>query len=398
MQVDGLGPALSISLLGISVDIMKALFIGNVFTSSTAEASPGVHVSVNNWFKSFVTEISRICEVQMLGYKHDHYYPKGGLVPGREVELNKSFDQSLAKYLNVPVLRKHSALYSLKIEFRAHVKKYGKPDIVFFPGEIEYVSEFCRWISVEFGVQVVKLVLDWISASGDWGEFIKRYGYCAGYVFLSKWCYDNCPLGPKYLFEGCLPSESYGPPGMEAFNSRQLLYTGKFYPAGGIEILIDVMSEISLEELGITFAITCPHEIDRSKLNLPDSVRFLGNLSDEDLQRVMRNATAFINPYLPDHKANLSTFPSKLLTYLPYCKPVISTITPGISEAVHPLLTNFDIYNKDSVRIAIKNVFEMDFETYLESAAIKNEYITTSFSNKERCGALVDWLMATVLG
>ena len=67
-------------------------------------------------------------------------------------------------------------------------------------------------------------------------------------------------------------------------------------------------------------------------------------MEEKKLTRIASKAYAFVNPRPLNFEPNLLNFPSKLLYYFSFEKPVLSTISPGMSpeitKAVIPIPNN----------------------------------------------------------
>ena len=57
-------------------------------------------------------------------------------------------------------------------------------------------------------------------------------------------------------------------------------------------------------------------------------------MKEKKLINIATNAYAFVNPRPLNFKPNLLNFPSKLLYYFSFEKPVLSTISPGMSPEI----------------------------------------------------------------
>jgi len=89
-------------------------------------------------------------------------------------------------------------------------------------------------------------------------------------------------------------------------------------------------------------------------------VQTVGWVSPATLDEICRSATAFLNPRPPAHGLSLASFPSKLMTYLAYGKPAVSTWTPGLADAYKDLLLVADGETPRAFAAAIDRAVSMD--------------------------------------
>ncbi len=68
-------------------------------------------------------------------------------------------------------------------------------------------------------------------------------------------------------------------------------------------------------------------------------IKFLGYLDDHALEVEAWKADVFVNPRPTNFGPNLLNFPSKILFYLSFGKPIISTKSAGLSPDYHGALT-----------------------------------------------------------
>ncbi|MGC3999847.1 MAG: glycosyltransferase [Anaeromyxobacter sp.] len=76
-------------------------------------------------------------------------------------------------------------------------------------------------------------------------------------------------------------------------------------------------------------------------------IRFFGLVPEAELERLAGLATAFLNPRPPELTASAHNFPSKVLEYLSYGHPVVSTWTPGLSPEYRDVLVLTDARAED---------------------------------------------------
>ena len=94
----------------------------------------------------------------------------------------------------------------------------------------------------------------------------------------------------------------------------------------------------------------------------------------------MLNAFAFVNPRDDKEESNQNTFPSKLLEYISYGKPILSTFSNSLDEEFNNLLLLYNPYNLMSLKEQLNNIKLMNLNELifhkkkLEIFTIKNSW------------------------
>ena len=76
-----------------------------------------------------------------------------------------------------------------------------------------------------------------------------------------------------------------------------------------------------------------------SAIEADSRIKFFGYLDDYALEVEAWKADVFVNPRPTNFGPNLLNFPSKILFYLSFGKPIISTKSAGLSPDYHSVLT-----------------------------------------------------------
>ena len=84
-----------------------------------------------------------------------------------------------------------------------------------------------------------------------------------------------------------------------------------------------------------------------------------GFVEENELNRLANKAFAFANPRPSSFASNKLNYPSKLLLYLAYGKPIISTFTDGVSPEYNELLIPIKDETDECLSEAIKQVLNM---------------------------------------
>jgi len=91
-------------------------------------------------------------------------------------------------------------------------------------------------------------------------------------------------------------------------------------------------------------------------------ITIIGFVDESRLVELASQATAFVNPRPANFKPNELNYPSKILHYFSYCKPVLSTITPGISDEYYNILDLMP--NDEGIGKSIYNILNIEKGLY----------------------------------
>jgi glycosyltransferase involved in cell wall biosynthesis len=139
-----------------------------------------------------------------------------------------------------------------------------------------------------------------------------------------------------------------------------VVYSGAHTEEAGMSLLL---AAIPLVTADVAFTITGDrgHHAGLDLLMSRDArVRTVGWVPPAALDEICRSAAAFVNPRPPAHGLSLASFPSKLMTYLAYGKPVASTWTPGLADVYKELLVVADGDTPRALAAAIERAVSMD--------------------------------------
>jgi glycosyltransferase involved in cell wall biosynthesis len=340
-------------------------------------------------------------DVYYLGHEITSLFPKGSFSPGNKVDLMYPESSVLAKYLNIWPFRWWSLSFMYKRSYPQVVNSIGKPSYLLsynpWPNQIA-LGNFVKHMHSE--VNWIMVVLDYDHAEKGFEDLLKKTKKVDYFVFLSQWAYDNFPLKNKFLLEGGVNAHSID----NRYNSYQknlgitsrkekfvILYSGMFDKWGGLEKLLQVFTSIHIDsELELWVCGFGNSDYIFKAMDYDDRIKFYGTVSNKKLENLSLKADAFINPRPKNISGNLMNFPSKLLEYLTYCKPVISTYTPGLPGEYKDVIFLIED-TEESIRNAIFDVTQLDYS----SQNLLSKKIFEFLRNKtwqNQISRLFDWI------
>ena len=318
----------------------RALFAALPFSEKAMLSYRGVSPAARRWLLGFLTGLdANEKKVHVFGHQIAPFFPKGPLIPGDSNNIIGSYPALLLRYLNLWPFRWRSLTHSYKNGIDRVVTEWGRFDYVFSYNPWPNQLAMGRYIKgKDSATKWILITLDYEDPDKDFETFLRITKGVDYYVFLSQWAYDNIPIKNKFLLEGGVKSELIQrryelqcDTIKKKFSQTKpaILYTGMFDKWGGLSVLIEAFLDLPGDvELWI-----CGFGDDayiRSALAKDARIKLYGLVSDEKLNKLSEGASLFVNPRPVNTNGNMMNFPSKILEYLTYCKPVVSTLTPGL--------------------------------------------------------------------
>lgn len=317
---------------------MKIFFCGSILNNEGLSHYKGETPAASQWIRGFVGGLTQNrCEVTNISAVWDSLFPKGYLIPGKYKYLDNNTKQILVRYLNIPVFKVSLVANALYKAIKKEIAKGNKPDVIFnYNTYPHYVSALKRIKQEYTDIKWINVVLDLDDPEADnWQQFIKDSDGSDGAIFLSWWGYMNVPIKNKFHLD-CGWSDqlpSYNEPSENIF-----IYAGKYAKFGGIDELIEVIKAYKNPEVKFYFFGKDKYS-PLDQLEKEDSrVKQFGFVSDKLLDEYCKQATGFLSPREIDFQGTKMIFPSKILFYLKYRKPVISAMLPGLSPMYDEVL------------------------------------------------------------
>jgi glycosyltransferase involved in cell wall biosynthesis len=323
---------------------LKIIWLGGVFRHSAIEASSAIAPAANLWQRRVIDTLRNAGHtVTTLAHYPDRVFPYGPLLPGKEEDFDPAYRGAFVSHLNLPRLRSACLIYSYKRSFKRLLEAEGRPDCVLSYNPMPWNSTLGRWAQSTYRIPWISLNLDFDSPGPRWEKFLRAAEGARGQVFLSWYAYKNCPIGPKFHFDALanfsakrweLTEEKTSRKGQ----GRSIVYSGSFNQWTGIHDLVEAFclldpQDVWLDLCGHSIAVQSDELIQRHP-----RIRFHGLLSEVDLERLCAGADILVNPRPARVAGNEMNFPSKLMEYLSYGLPVVSTRTPGVAPIYNELI------------------------------------------------------------
>lgn len=358
-------------------DVDRLVWLGACLKPDVILSRFAVSPAAQRWQRGLLAGLKQfVPDLHVVGHCPDRTWPYGQLWPGSTAELEDAFRQTLVPYTNLRGLRSGSLArnYATALS-QAHAGCSGRPVIVSYNAD-EHVR-----VAVDraFGGQVpwVPIILDHGLIGETWtgGEPLLRG--TAGAVYLSWWAHSRHTGSPSLHLDGGVTEASKGFPILPTVKPS-LLYTGALDQWGGITQLLDAFEKLRTPNATLVVTGWSQWPAIRKRLETTRGVDYRGRVDEATLLQLAEEAAVLVNPRPLKIPGNQMNFPSKLLEYLTYGRPVVTTMTPGVA----PEYADFTIPAKsdspDDLAAAIDRALSLDHAHRVDMAGRAEHFLSTT--------------------
>ena len=362
---------------------MKALWLGPVFDEDTLRESIAVSPAANRWQLSLIEALQgRGVDVSVVGHLPDPVWPRGRLrLQASDGQLPSGVHGHLTGYSNVPALRNHSLSRGYCRIVGKLGEQTGPTGLVITYNGPPYNAAAARLARERHGLPWVCIVADDEAPQG-----------ADGYVFLS-WGYFQSfeSPKPKLHLEGGV-SRTTAPRQRRERRRNVVMYTGALTPDGGAAFLARAFHGIRDPDVELWILGKGANPEIEQLARIDARLRLLGFVSEKELHDLMQQASVFVNPRPSAIPQNERNFPSKLLEYLPYGTPVVSTWTAGLDPEYRGVLVVPERETEASLGAAITSVLNWD-EARREEQAEKSRRFLEKRLWTTQAARLMRWVV-----
>lgn len=337
------------------------LWLGGVFDDNTISNFQFMSPASNFWQLGFIDELqSQNHKIHVVGHAIERVWPLGKLNICKEL---MAFPAGLLgtsiSYINLPFIRGPVQYLNYCRKASHFIKKDGLPDYLITFSCLNKGTEWSSTISTarrmkkKFGIPWICIVADGIAPSG-----------ADGYIYLT-WSYSesvNAPF-PKLHIDGGVPhlelNQNKQPQNNSITKPWILMYMGALTIHGGVSFLARAFSQLRAENVELWI---CGRGENQELIEIAEQdnrIKIIGFVSEYKLDQLAQTADAFANPRPSDFAPNKLNYPSKILRYLAYEKPVISTWTEGLSPEYSKVLISVNDETESAFSQAIQNAINM---------------------------------------
>lgn len=375
------------------------LWLNGIFDEVTVGSFTSISPASNFWQRGFVEALqSRGCRVDLVGHAIERVWPFGRLfVHGKQTRFYPGLTGTAIGYVNTPIVRgKVQYIQYLRAVKRLLAGRVVKPDYVITFSCIDRSSdksppnEVAKYVRDRYNVPWICIVADGAAPVG-----------ADGYVYLTWSSYQSFSMpGSAIHIDGGVPalisdSDLLNVPDVLR-DEKILMYMGALTQHGGSTQLARAFHSLRDDNIRLWICGRGENAELARLAEIDKRISVFGFVSEFELNGLARRATAFANPRPGSFAPNKFNYPSKLLHYLAYGKPVISTITDGISPDYECVLIPISDETEASLATAISDVLNMKEMDYHAMGVRIADFVATH-TWKHQVDRFSSWLDSLVL-
>ena len=304
-------------------NLKRIIWLQSIFSEDFVTKSAAVSPAANIWQHHFIKSLKKLkIECFCIGHKYEPAFPRGPFfVKTFKIDLAKDIKNKSLNYVNLPYFRN----FYLKKKYLHYLKNFNftKGDIILTYNE-SFLSDVALKLKNDFNIP-------WISIVAD----LKEPKGCSGYVYLN-WNYykKNKDKYNKIHIDGGIYSRSVNA-NIKKNKNKIILYAGTIGGHAGVSYLIEAFNEVKVDNLELWLCGKGKYNEIQKFMYKNKNIKFLGYVSKKRLEKLCDEADIFVNPR--PSTGNETNFPSKILLYLSFKKPIIST-RGGLSPKYNNIL------------------------------------------------------------
>ena len=304
-------------------NLKRVIWLQSIFSEDCVKKTPAVSHAANVWQYEFIKSLKKLkIECFCVGHKYESIFPRGPFfVKTFKKDLVKDIKNKSFNYINLPYFRN----FHLKKNYYRYLKNFNfkKGDIILTYND-SFLSSVVLKLKNNFNIPWISIVADLKNPIGS-----------SGYVYFS-WNYykKNKDKYNTIHIDGGIDSRSVNP-NLKKNKKKIILYAGTIGGHAGVLYLIKAFNQIKNSDIEL-WLCGKGNDHDIKKLIYEDSrIKFFGYISKIQLEKLCYEADIFVNPR--PSMGNETNFPSKILLYLSFKKPIVSTRS-GLSPKYNNVL------------------------------------------------------------
>lgn len=345
----------------------RFLWIEGVFDDNTVHAFKSISAASNFWQKGFLEGLrSSGQRVDVVGYPVERVWPFGRLfVRKAHAALFPGFEGEVTGYINLPAVRGFIQYVNLLNAVLSLLHAPGRrPDYAVVFSCLERAEDetpairVAKYMREHHGIPWICIVADGATPAGA-----DRYVYLPWANFQSA----APDLKGIHLDGGIadvrrdLVPVSWTQAGAK---TRVLMYMGALTEHGGVIQLTRAFTRLVEKDVQLWICGRGANsELDRLA-RADDRIKLKGFVETDELDRLAQSVFAFVNPRSNSFAPNRLNYPSKLLHYLAYGKPVLSTFTEGVSPEYAEILVPVEDGAEATLVAAMRDILAMPRDAY----------------------------------
>lgn len=358
-------------------NLKRIIWLQSIFSENYVEESRAVSPAANLWQYEFIKTLKKNkIKVLCVGNNYEPIFPKGKFfVKTSKKNLVKDFEHKSFNYINLPYLK--DILLERKFYNYLSNFPFEKGDIILTYND-SFLSNIAEKIKKKFNIS-------WYSIIAD----LKAPKNASRYIFLNWKYYKKNKVNGNAIFMdgGIHPNLLNFYKKNKKKKNKIILYAGTIGGHAGVLYLIKAFNQIKNNRVQL-WLCGKGHDHDIEKLIDTDKrIKLFGYVSKKRLEELSNIADIFINPRKSD--GNETNFPSKILFYLSFKKPIISTRT-GLSPKYNNVLF---LLNDEKIETLINKInYVLSLNSYKQNLLKKKiKDFTKKYSWDAQVKKFINW-------
>jgi glycosyltransferase involved in cell wall biosynthesis len=375
---------------------VNILWSGPLQSSQAMIRGTAPHPATMRWQHMFIRGLREAGHhVRWIGHEPHRTWPWGPLrvSAASQADIHEiDREGTQVCYTNVSRFRNRSLRSGYRRATLAAIRA-ARPDVVVTYNADPWMQGVADAATAE-SIPWVPMILECLNPLIDgWRNFRRDTNRAAAVAFISHWAFTHAPGDQKYLLSGAVASRPASPASRDKNRAPLILYAGAHSRAGGIDRLIAALPR--LRTAGVRLVITgqgkgLDPDITRA-CDTTSGVQDLGMVPEARLAELASAADVLVNPRPIDFEDNRTNFPSKILDYLSYKRPIVSTRTDGIGPGYDELVHFTASDEPSDIAEAIDDVLQMDdhdLDRWMQRVAVAVDLMTP----KRAAADFIEWL------
>jgi glycosyltransferase involved in cell wall biosynthesis len=332
------------------------LWIGSIYAFEDAKYNSAISHAASIWQSGLINALQQSDqEVVLISPYFQQLWPFGPFFCNSRTLSSGNFLSIWCEYWNIPYLKSKSIVWSMRDKITEYFKENGLPKAIISYNPTKENVETGLYFQKKVNVPWIDLCADSNDPGSAWSNYAKGAEFAAGHIFLSYYAFQSCPFQNKFHLDG----------GVTPFSSERLtfcndgtlviFYSGMLGPWGGVDALINCFEKLTVQKVQLWI---CGHgnmsQTLRTAILRDSRIVFHGLVSDDVLDKLSQRVDIFVNPRPTRINGGGMNFPSKLLRYLTYEKPIISSMTAGLNPNYKDVL----IFPADDTELSLMQTIE----------------------------------------
>ena len=377
------------------------LWLGGIFNEDSLLKNAAISPAANRWQAGLIKAINEDrLPVIMLAHLPEPLWPKGKYRPGSSDDFDPRFESRFIRYWNIPSLRSVSLRWAYTQAFREICEQHGKPLAVLSYNPTPQAVTTGLYAQRHYQIPWIDVCADHYDPGMGWSRYSYGASMARGHVFLSYQAFQDCPFPIKLHLDGGVSRLQFKPETQSNKNSvsnKIVLYTGMMSIWGGVNFLLKAFERIQDPDVELWICGHGSNSDVKAALKRDSRIHFFGLVSESRLQEICEQASVFVNPRPSQVPENTMNFPSKILEYLSYGKPVISTWTAGLSPEYRDVLEVLNEETEDCLAKTIENVLHWSDNQMTQNSEKIKEFLLKSKTWTHQASRLINWLQDDIL-